>query len=70
MSRPARSSSLITTASASWNFSRNRMSIMQVLSGLAHMLTSNHRGLGQEPVTVLGSTRFFVTVKAIDSPFQ
>ena len=27
---------------------------MQVSIGLAHMLTSNQRGRGQEPVTVLG----------------
>jgi hypothetical protein len=32
------------------------------------MLTSNQRGLGHEPVTVLGSRRSFVTVKAIDPP--
>ena len=54
MSSPARSSSLITVDSASPNFSRKRMSIMQVSSGRAHMLTSNQRGRGQEPVTVLG----------------
>ena len=40
------------------------MSSMHVSSGLAHMLTSNQRGLGHEPVTVAGSMRFFVTVKA------
>jgi hypothetical protein len=44
------------------------MSIMQVSSGRAHMLVSNQRGRGHEPVTVLGRIRFFVTVKAIDSP--
>jgi hypothetical protein len=38
------------------------MSIMQVSSGFAHMLVSNQRGLGQEPVTVLGRTRSFVAV--------
>ena len=68
MSSPARSSSLITTASASWNFSRNRMSSMHVSSGLAHMLMSNHRGRGHEPVTVLGRIRSFVTVKAMHTP--
>ena len=57
MSSPARSSSLMTTASASWNFSRNLTSIMQVSSGFAHMLTSNQRGRGHEPVTVAGSMR-------------
>src|SRR5687768_16175922 len=62
MSRPARSSSEITTASASWNFSRKRTSIMQVSSGFPHMLTSNQRGRGQDPVTVLGSIRFAVAV--------
>jgi enterochelin esterase-like enzyme len=41
---------------------------MQVSSGLPHMLTSNHRGLGQDPVTVLGSIRSFVMVKAMHSP--
>ena len=38
------------------------MSIMQVSSGFAHMLTSNQRGRGQEPVTVLGRIRSFVAV--------
>jgi len=38
------------------------MSIMQVSSGLAHMLRSNQRGLGQEPVTVLGRIKSLVTV--------
>src|SRR5262245_39313800 len=61
-SRPARSWSLITTASASWNFSRKRTSIMQVSSGLPHMLRSNQRGRGQDPVTVLGRVRFAVAV--------
>ncbi len=35
---------------------------MQVSSGLPHMLSSNQRGRGQEPVIVLGSMRFAVTV--------
>src|SRR6267142_786931 len=61
-SSPARSCSLMTTASASWNFSRKRTSIMQVSSGRPHMLTSNQRGRGQEPVTVLGRVRFLVAV--------
>ena len=61
-SSPARSWSLTTTASASWNFSRKRTSIMQVSSGLPHMLTSNQRGRGQEPVTVLGRMRDEVAV--------
>src|SRR5688572_8250427 len=65
MSRPARSSSLMTTASASSNFSRNRTSSMQVSSGLPHMLASNQRGRGQEPVTVLGRTRSRVTVNGM-----
>jgi hypothetical protein len=38
---------------------------MQVSSGRPHMLWSNHRGRGHEPVTVAGSTRSFVAVKAI-----
>jgi hypothetical protein len=38
---------------------------MHVSSGLDHMLTSNHRGRGHDPVTVLGRIRFFVTVRAI-----
>ena len=49
----------VTTASASWNFSRNRMSCMQVSSGFAHMLMSNQRGRGHEPVTVLGRIEIF-----------
>src|SRR5918996_3848759 len=61
-SRPARSWSLTITARASWNFSRKRTSIMHVSSGRPHMLTSNQRGRGQEPVTVLGSVRFAVAV--------
>ena len=44
------------------------MSIMQVSSGFAHMLMSNQRGRGHEPVTVLGSIRSFVTVNATDRP--
>src|SRR5262245_7729307 len=67
MSSPARSSSLISTATASWYFSRNRMSSMQVSSGRPHMLTSNQRGLGHDPVTVLGRIRSLVTVNAIDN---
>ena len=38
---------------------------MHVSSGLPHMLVSNQRGRGHEPVTVAGSIRFFVTVKAM-----
>ena len=62
MSRPARSWSLITTASASWNFSRKRTSSMQVSSGRPHMLTSNQRGRGNDPVVVLGRIRSAVAV--------
>ena len=32
---------------------------MQVSSGLAHMLTSNQRGRGHEPVTVVGKDQIF-----------
>ena len=35
---------------------------MHVSSGSPHMLTSNQRGLGQEPVTVLGRIRSAVAV--------
>jgi hypothetical protein len=35
---------------------------MQVSSGRPHMLTSNQRGRGQEPVTVLGRVRSLVAV--------
>ena len=52
----------MTTAIASWNFSRNRTSSMQLSSGRPHMLTSNQRGRGHEPVTVLGSVRSAVAV--------
>jgi hypothetical protein len=38
---------------------------MHVSSGLAHMLMSNHRGRGHEPVTVLGRIRSLVTVNGI-----
>ena len=38
---------------------------MHVSSGRAHMLVSNHRGRGQDPVTVLGRTKSLVTVKAM-----
>src|SRR5579872_5390700 len=62
MSSPARSWSPIITAMASWNFSRKRMSSMQVSRGRPHMLTSNQRGRGNEPVTVLGSIRSAVAV--------
>ena len=34
------------------------------------MLTSNHRGRGQEPVTVAGSIRSFVTVNMSHLPFR
>ncbi len=46
------------------------MSIMHVSSGFAHMLTSNQRGRGHEPVTVLGRIRSFVTVKATRRSLQ
>jgi hypothetical protein len=62
MSNPARSWSLATTAMASWDFSQKRTSSMQVSKGLPRMLTSNHRGRGQDPVTVLGSMKSWVTV--------
>ena len=65
MSSPARSWSLSTVARASWNFSRKRTSIMQVSSGRPHMLTSNQRGRGQEPVTVQGRMVLAVTVNMI-----
>ena len=35
---------------------------MHVSSGSPHMLTSNHRGRGQDPVTVLGRIRSAVAV--------
>ena len=35
---------------------------MQLSSGRPHMLTSNQRGRGHEPVTVLGSVRSAVAV--------
>ena len=59
---PARSWSLMTVASTSWNFSRKRTSIMQVSSGRPHMLTSNQCGRGHEPVVVQGRTVSAVTV--------
>src|SRR5579872_2954440 len=62
MSSPARSCSLITTAIASWNFSRKRTSSMHVSNGRPHMLTSNQRGRGNEPVIVDGSILSAVAV--------
>src|SRR6202035_4203507 len=47
---------------ASWNCSRKRISSMQVSSGRPHMLTSNQRGRGNEPVTVLGRIRLALAV--------
>lgn len=35
---------------------------MQVSSGFPHILTSNHRGLGQEPVIVAGNIKSAVNV--------
>src|SRR5215475_2106438 len=35
---------------------------MQVSRGLPHMLTSNHRGRGNDPVVVLGRVRLAVAV--------
>src|SRR5687767_6745373 len=52
----------MTVDIASWNFSRKWTSNMQVSSGRPHMLTSNQRGLGQEPVTVAGRIRSAVAV--------
>jgi hypothetical protein len=42
---------------------------MQVSSGFAHMLTSNQRGRGHDPVTVLGSIKSLVTVNATGRSF-
>src|SRR6266496_2139697 len=55
------------TDMASWNFSRKRTSSMQVSSGRPHMLTSNQRGRGKEPVTVLGRMRSAVAVNMNES---
>src|SRR5260221_11767655 len=52
----------MTTASASWNFSRKRMSSMQVSRGRPHMDTSNQRGLWTDRVTVLARIRSLVAV--------
>src|SRR6185312_15366285 len=38
---------------------------MQVSSGRPHMLTSNQRGRGKEPVVVLGRIRSFVAVNMV-----
>src|SRR5277367_6608503 len=55
----------MSTAMASWNFSRKRTSSMQVSRGLPHMLTSNQRGRGNEPVVVLGRIRLSVAVNML-----
>src|SRR5580700_401466 len=52
----------MSTAIASWNFSRKRTSSMHVSSGRPHMLTSNQRGRGNDPVVVLGRMRPSVAV--------
>src|SRR5665213_4438911 len=69
-SSPARSWSLMTVAYASCSFSRKRTSCMQVSSGLPHMLTSNQRGRGNEPVVVLGRIRSFVAVNMALPPVE
>src|ERR1700722_2212226 len=58
----------MTTASSSCSFSRNRTSIMQVSSGRPHMLTSNQRGRGNEPVVVLGRIRSAVAGNILVPP--
>ena len=65
MSSPARSWSETTIACASVNCSRYHGSIMAVSSGRPHMFIVYQRGRGHEPVTVAGSIRSFVAVKAI-----
>src|SRR5438093_1005063 len=68
MSRPARAWSETTTAWASVNCSRNQGSIMAVSRGRPQVFILYQRGRGQEPVTVAGSIKFFVAVKAIAFP--
>src|SRR6267154_4090017 len=58
----------MTTASASWNFSRKRMSSMQVSRGRPHMPTSYQRGRGNDPVVVLGRIRSAVAVNMSSPP--
>ena len=41
---------------------------MHVSNGLPHMLTSNQRGRGHEPVTVVGNIRLAVAVNIIHPP--
>src|SRR5438876_4834139 len=65
MSSPARSWSATTIACASVNCSRDQGSIIAVSSGRPHMFIVYQRGRGHEPVTVAGSIRSFVAVKAI-----
>src|SRR6266542_6069843 len=60
----------MTTAIASWNFSRKRTSSIQVSSGRPHMLTSNQRGRGNDPVVVLGKIRLAVAVNMRRGPFR
>src|SRR3982751_3266257 len=67
MSSPARSWSETTTAMASSNCSRYQGSIIAVSSGRPHMFIVYQRGRGHEPVTVAGSIRSFVAVKAMPS---
>src|SRR6266705_5445475 len=67
MSSPARSWSEITVATASVNCSRYQGSIIAVSRGRPHMFIVYQRGRGHEPVTVAGSIKSFVAVKAIGS---
>src|SRR5205823_3586148 len=70
MSSPARSWSETTIACASVNCSRYHGSIIAVSSGRPHMFIVYQRGRGHEPVTVAGSIKSFVAVKAMSLSFQ
>ena len=41
---------------------------MHVSNALPHMLTSNQRGRGHEPVTVVGNIRLVVAVSIVSLP--
>src|SRR5437588_11490493 len=69
MSSPARSWSDTTIACASLNCSRYHGSIIALSSGRPHMFIVYQRGRGHEPVTVAGSIRSFVAVKAMPLSF-
>src|SRR5690348_15834893 len=65
MSRPARSWSEITTATASSKRSRKRTSVIHAAKRSPPVSVSNHVGLGHDPVTVVGRILASVAVNIL-----